>query len=51
MNPSLTISSTNYSGLGLANIKRRLELLYGNTFSLEIISGEKKYTVNLKIPV
>ncbi|MGG5207975.1 sensor histidine kinase [Chryseobacterium sp. MIQD13] len=51
MNPSLTVSNTNYSGLGLANIKRRLELLYGNTFSLDITSGEKEYTVNLKIPV
>ncbi len=51
MNPSLTVSNANYSGLGLANIKRRLELLYGNTFSLEITSGEKEYTVNLKIPV
>lgn len=50
-NPSLTVSNANYSGLGLANIKRRLELLYGNTFSLEITSGEKEYTVNLKIPV
>lgn len=51
MNPSLNISNANYGGLGLANIKRRLELLYGNTFSLEIASGEKEYTVNLKIPV
>jgi sensor histidine kinase YesM len=51
MNPSLTVSNANYSGLGLANIKRRLELLYGNTLSLEITSGEKEYTVNLKIPV
>ncbi|MDP9961698.1 sensor histidine kinase [Chryseobacterium lathyri] len=51
INQSLTVSNANYSGLGLANIKRRLELLYGNTFSLEINSGEKEYTVNLKIPV
>ncbi|KFF24900.1 sensor histidine kinase [Chryseobacterium vrystaatense] len=51
MNPNLTISNANYGGLGLANIKRRLELLYNNKFELDIISGPKEYTVNLKIPV
>ncbi|PIF46320.1 GHKL domain-containing protein [Chryseobacterium sp. 52] len=51
MNPNLAVSNVKYSGLGLANIKRRLELLYGNTFELETSSGEKEYTVNLKIPV
>jgi sensor histidine kinase YesM len=51
MNPSLTLSNANYGGLGLANIKRRLELLYGKAFELNITSGEKEYTVNLKIPV
>ncbi|MEF9478998.1 hypothetical protein OWR28_15895 [Chryseobacterium sp. 1B4] len=39
------------SGLGLANITRRLELLYGDTFDLQIESGDKEYIVNLKIPV
>ncbi|MBV8328428.1 histidine kinase [Chryseobacterium sp.] len=39
------------SGLGLANITRRLELLYSDTFDLQIDSGVEKYTVNLKIPV
>ncbi|SFN00954.1 GHKL domain-containing protein [Chryseobacterium oleae] len=51
MNPGLMVSNANYGGLGLANIKRRLELLYGNAFELDIISGEKEYTVNLKTPV
>ncbi|HCA09219.1 histidine kinase [Chryseobacterium sp.] len=51
VNPNLTISNANYGGLGLANIKRRLELLYGNAFELDIISGEKEYTVNLTTPV
>ena len=49
--PNFIISNEKYSGLGLANIKRRLELLYGSTFDLKIASGEKEYTVNLKIPV
>lgn len=39
------------SGLGLANITRRLELLYNDTFDLQIESGKKEYIVNLKIPV
>jgi len=39
------------SGLGLANIKRRLELLYGNHYALETISSENEYTVKLTIPL
>ncbi|NIF04738.1 histidine kinase [Chryseobacterium sp. Tr-659] len=39
------------SGLGLVNIIRRLELLYNDTFELQIESGDKEYIVNLKIPV
>ncbi|KXH84721.1 sensor histidine kinase [Chryseobacterium kwangjuense] len=51
MNPDMNITNTSSGGLGLANIKRRLELLYGETFELDIMSTEKEYTVNLKIPV
>jgi len=39
------------SGLGLANIKRRLELLYPGKHSLKINAAEKVYTVNLTIPL
>ncbi|MGR3857038.1 sensor histidine kinase [Chryseobacterium indologenes] len=39
------------SGLGLANITRRLELLYNDTFDLKIESDDTEYSVNLKIPV
>ncbi|MFS4429728.1 sensor histidine kinase [Chryseobacterium sp. S90] len=45
------VSDKKNSGLGLANIIRRLELLYNDTFDLQIESDEKEYTVNLKIPV
>lgn len=45
------ISDKKNSGLGLANINRRLELLYGDTFDLKINSELKEYTVHLKIPV
>lgn len=44
-------SVTANGGLGLANIKRRLELLYKEQYSLEISSSEKEYTVNLIIPI
>lgn len=50
-NPNYSISDKNYGGLGLGNIKRRLELLYQDEYSLEIISTDKEYTVNLIIPV
>ncbi|MBK1897059.1 sensor histidine kinase [Chryseobacterium paridis] len=50
-NPDFPISSVNYSGLGLANIKRRLELLYNDTHHLNITSTEKEYTIKLTIPV
>ncbi len=38
-------------GLGLANIKRRLDLLYGNNYSLELNETETTYTVNLQFKV
>ncbi|MDR4951054.1 histidine kinase [Chryseobacterium sp. ES2] len=45
------VSDKKNSGLGLANITRRLELLYNDTFDLKIESDDKEYSVNLKIPV
>lgn len=39
------------NGLGLANIKRRLELLYGESHSLGIEVSEKEYNVKLMIPL
>lgn len=50
-NAGYIVSDKKNSGLGLVNITRRLELLYNNTFDLQIESGEKEYIVNLKIPV
>ncbi|MHA3786894.1 sensor histidine kinase [Flavobacterium hauense] len=38
-------------GLGLANVKRRLELLYGTDFTLEIRDDKYEYEVNLILPV
>ena len=50
-NLNFPISNVNYSGLGLANIKRRLELLYGNAHHLNITSTEKQYIIDLTIPL
>ena len=38
-------------GLGLTNIKRRLELLYTNNYSLNIEENKTEYTVNLSISI
>jgi len=38
-------------GLGLANIRRRLELIYGNSHVLEMVENEITYTVNLQIKI
>ncbi len=36
-------------GLGLVNIKRRLDLLFGNKYSLEINDEQLSYTINLRL--
>jgi sensor histidine kinase YesM len=38
-------------GIGLQNIKRRLELMYGNAFTLDIANEQNTYTVTLTLPV
>src|SRR5690606_13130895 len=44
-------NDTKNSGLGLVNIKRRLELLYNDKYELHINSTDKEYKVNLIIPI
>ncbi|WP_114747931.1 sensor histidine kinase [Pleomorphovibrio marinus] len=39
----------NISGIGLANVKRRLELLYGNKHILRIEKADGWFTVNLQL--
>jgi hypothetical protein len=39
------------AGLGLANVKRRLELLYGHRFELEMEDVDSRYRVTLRIPL
>lgn len=50
--PNYTPSaSEKSSGLGLGNIRRRLELLYGHNHTLDINSTETKYEIKLTIPL
>lgn len=39
------------SGIGLKNIKRRLDLIYPNNYSLDVSSSEEIFSVTLSIPV
>ena len=41
----------NHGGVGLANVKQRLKLLYGSDFSLSITDGSDVYDVRLSIPL
>nr|WP_315033016.1 histidine kinase [uncultured Chryseobacterium sp.] len=49
--PHYSVADKKSSGLGLTNIKRRLELLYNDEFELNTISENKEYTVIFKISV
>jgi LytS/YehU family sensor histidine kinase len=47
-----TNSNTEHSGIGLSNVTRRLEMLFGKRYTLTIDdSEEKRYTVELVIPI
>ena len=37
-------------GLGLANVRKRLDLIFGKRYSLNISDGDGKYEVTLKMP-
>ena len=40
-----------FGGVGLSNVTKRLELIYGNDYSLDISDGEQDYDVLLELPV
>ena len=40
-----------HGGVGLANVKKRLELIYGNRYTLDINDTPETYTVKLTIPI
>ncbi|MEI6173629.1 MAG: histidine kinase [Bacteroidota bacterium] len=43
--------SKEFSGIGIENTRKRLDLLYGVEYHLEIIENEELFTVNLSIPL
>ncbi len=42
---------TESSGVGLPNIRHRLDLLFGDNYSLDFNDGEKEYCVTMDIPL
>ena len=47
---SKEISDSRYSGIGLTNVKKSLELLFGKDYVLEIVENENEFTINLSVP-
>ena len=48
--PEKPAGSRKEGGVGLTNVRRRLDLLYGNDYSLRIYEGNQRYSVTLIIP-
>lgn len=44
-------NTENKAGIGIRNARKRLDLLYGNAYSLEIIEGAEEFVVRLSIPI
>jgi len=45
------LKDTSISGIGLTNIKKSLDLLYGKDYTLNILDDEKDFEIQLNIPV
>jgi len=46
-----TLECKEFSGIGIENLRKRLNLLYANNYHLDIIDSEKLFTINLSIPL
>lgn len=44
-------SNPSEGGVGLQNVQRRLQLIYGNTYKLHIDNGAETYNITLEIPL
>ncbi|MNI58824.1 Sensor histidine kinase YehU [compost metagenome] len=51
IDPDLSNTRSKYGGLGLVNVKRRLDLLYEGNYELTISKNDLLYQVKLKIPL
>ncbi|MFV0571118.1 MAG: sensor histidine kinase [Xanthomarina gelatinilytica] len=47
--PQESLMRSNRNGLGLVNIKKRLDIIYGKSYDLHIDNSADEYIVNLKI--
>ncbi len=47
----MPLNGINHHGVGLQNTKRRLNLLFGNSYTLDIATTNELYTNTLKIPL
>jgi LytS/YehU family sensor histidine kinase len=50
-NSRIPASEDNHGGVGLKNVKQRLDLIYGNDYTLDIRDLEDEYDVRLIIPL
>ncbi len=48
---SRSFKAKTFGGIGLQNIKRRLELIYKDTYTLEIVENEIQYQISLTLPI
>ncbi len=49
--PTINEQKNSKGGVGILNIKKRLDLIYGNTFNLNISKSDNEYHVQLIIPL
>jgi len=49
MENSVKINDSKYKGIGIQNVKKRLELIYPGAYSLNILNSGKVFKVVLKL--
>jgi two-component system LytT family sensor kinase len=43
------VEKDEFNGIGLSNVKRRLELIYPGKYELDIQEGQKNFSVRIKL--